>query len=318
MFFEEERIEAMREMILADDSRGRATALAKLLPFQREDFVGIFREMRGLPVTIRLLDPPLHEFLPTESKQLEQLSRTMGVPVQKLAQRTKDLHEFNPMLGHRGCRLAITYPEIYAMQVRAILEALVQVSGEGAEVHPEIMIPLAMTRAELDRTRAIVDDVAREVFTTAPKRVPFSFGTMIELPRAALLAGDLAQTAEFFSFGTNDLTQATMGLSRDDAGKFLPAYVEAGILPRDPFVSLDVDGVGALIELAALRGRRARPLLKLGICGEHGGDPASISFFQRMGLDYVSCSPFRVPIARLAAAQAGLRARGQDGGLGAA
>jgi pyruvate, orthophosphate dikinase len=318
MFFEEERIDAMREMILADDSRGRAAALAKLLPFQREDFVGIFREMRGLPVTIRLLDPPLHEFLPTESKQLEHLSRTMGVPVQKLAQRTKDLHEFNPMLGHRGCRLAITYPEIYAMQVRAILEASVQVSGEGTEVHPEIMIPLAITRAELDRTRAIVDEVAREVFAAAPKRIPFSFGTMIELPRAALLAGDLAQTAEFFSFGTNDLTQATMGLSRDDAGKFLPAYVETGILPRDPFVSLDVDGVGALVELAAQRGRRVRAELKLGICGEHGGDPASISFFQRIGLDYVSCSPFRVPIARLAAAQASLRAKGQDGGLGTA
>jgi pyruvate,orthophosphate dikinase len=309
MFFEEERIEAMREMILADDSRGRAAALAKLLPFQREDFVGIFREMRDLPVTIRLLDPPLHEFLPTESKQLEQLSRTMGVSVQKLAQRTKDLHEFNPMLGHRGCRLAITYPEIYAMQARAILEAAVRVSAEGAEVHPEIMIPLAMTRAELDRMRGIVDDVAREVFEATGRKVPFSFGTMIELPRAALLAGDLAQTAEFFSFGTNDLTQATMGLSRDDAGKFLSAYVESGILPRDPFVSLDIEGVGALVELAAQRGRRARPQLKLGVCGEHGGDPASIAFFQKLGLDYVSCSPFRVSIARLAAAQAALRAK---------
>ncbi len=309
MFFEEERIEAMREMILADDSRGRAAALAKLLPFQREDFVGIFREMRGLPVTIRLLDPPLHEFLPTESKQLEQLSRAMGVSVQKLAQRTKDLHEFNPMLGHRGCRLAITYPEIYAMQVRAILEAAVRVSGEGAEVHPEIMIPLAMTRAELDRTRAIVDDVARGVFEAAGRQGPLSFGTKIELPRAARLAGDLAQTAEFFSFGTNDLTQATMGLSRDDAGKFLTAYVETGILPRDPFVSLDIEGVGALVELAAQRGRRARAHLKLGVCGEHGGDPASIAFFQKLGLDYVSCSPFRVSIARLAAAQAALRAK---------
>jgi pyruvate,orthophosphate dikinase len=318
MFFEEERIEAMREMILADDSRGRAAALAKLLPFQREDFVGIFREMRGLPVTIRLLDPPLHEFLPTESKQLEHLSRSLGVPVQKLAQRAKDLHEFNPMLGHRGCRLAITYPEIYAMQVRAILEASLQVSGEGAEVHPEIMIPLAMTLAELDRTRAIVDEVARDVFATSARRVPFSFGTMIELPRAALLAGDLAKTAEFFSFGTNDLTQATMGLSRDDAGKFLPAYIETGILPRDPFVSLDIDGVGALIELAAQRGRRARPQLKLGVCGEHGGDPASIAFFQHLGLDYVICSPFRVSIARLAAAQAGLRAKGKNGGGGTA
>jgi len=312
MFFEEERIEAMREMILADDSRGRAMALAKLLPFQREDFVGIFREMRGLPVTIRLLDPPLHEFLPSGSKQLEQLSRAMGVPVQKLAQRTKDLHEHNPMLGHRGCRLAITYPEIYAMQARAILEAAVQVSGEGAEVHPEIMIPLAMARAELDRTRAIVDEVAAEVFGASGKRVPFSFGTMIELPRAALLAGDLAQTAEFFSFGTNDLTQATMGLSRDDAGKFLRAYVESGILPRDPFVSLDVEGVGALVEMAVQGGRKARAHLKLGVCGEHGGDPASIAFFHRIGLDYVSCSPFRVSIARLAAAQAALRSRTKE------
>jgi pyruvate,orthophosphate dikinase len=319
MFFEEDRIEAMREMILADDTHGRAAALAKLLPFQKEDFIGIFREMRGFPVTIRLLDPPLHEFLPTEPKQLEQLSRTMGVPVQKLAQRTKDLHEYNPMLGHRGCRLAITYPEIYSMQVRAILEAAAIVSGEGAVVHPEIMIPLAMTRAELDRMRAIVDDVARVVSVEAGRVVPFSFGTMVELPRAALLAGDLALAAEFFSFGTNDLTQATMGLSRDDAGKFLGAYVESGILPRDPFVSLDIDGVGALVELAAARGRKARPSLKLGVCGEHGGDPASIAFFQRVGLDYVSSSPFRVPIARLAAAQAELssaRASKHEGDVG--
>jgi pyruvate, orthophosphate dikinase len=318
MFFEEERIEAMREMILADDPRGRAAALAKLLPFQREDFVGIFREMRGLPVTVRLLDPPLHEFLPTEPKQLEQLSRTMGVPVAKLAQRTKDLHEYNPMLGHRGCRLAITFPEIYAMQVRAILEAALQVASEGAEVLPEIMIPLAITRAELERTRAIVDEVSADVFGKAGRRVPFSFGTMIELPRAALLAHDLAHVAEFFSFGTNDLTQATMGLSRDDAGKFLPAYVETGILPRDPFVSLDQEGVGALVELAARRGRETRAGLKLGVCGEHGGDPSSIGFFQKLGLNYVSCSPFRLPIARLAASQAALRARGQNGGHGTA
>jgi len=318
MFFDEERIQAMREMILADDARGRAAALAKLLPFQREDFVGIFREMRGLPVTIRLLDPPLHEFLPTEAKQIEALSRSMGVPAQKLQQRTKDLHEFNPMLGHRGCRLAITYPEIYGMQVRAILEAAVQLGAEGIVVHPEIMIPLAITRAELEKTRAIVDGVAREVLDKAGKPVAFSFGTMIELPRAAILAGELAQEAEFFSFGTNDLTQATMGLSRDDAGKFLPAYIETGILPRDPFVSIDQEGVGALVELAAERGRKARPKLKLGVCGEHGGDAPSIGFFQRVGLDYVSCSPFRVPIARLAAAQASLRARGQQGGHGTA
>ena len=318
MFFEEERIEAMREMILADDSRGRAAALAKLLPFQREDFVGIFREMRGLPVTVRLLDPPLHEFLPTEAKQLEQLSRTMGVSVPKLAQRTKDLHEYNPMLGHRGVRLAITFPEIYAMQVRAILEAALQVASEGTEVLPEIMIPLAITRAELERMRAIVDEVSGEVFGLAGKSIAFSFGTMIELPRAALLARELAHPAEFFSFGTNDLTQATMGLSRDDAGKFLPAYVETGILPRDPFVSLDQEGVGLLVETAAAGGRETRPGLKLGVCGEHGGDPPSIAFFQKIGLSYVSCSPFRVPIARLAASQAALRAGGQRGGHGTA
>jgi pyruvate,orthophosphate dikinase len=317
MFFDEERIQAMREMILADDGHGRAAALAKLLPFQREDFVGIFREMRGLPVTIRLLDPPLHEFLPTEPKQLEQLSRSMNVPVQKVAARIKELHEFNPMLGHRGCRLAVTYPEIYAMQVRAILEAALQLRAEGIEVKPEIMIPLAMTREELDKTRAITDAVAAEVFGKE-RPIDYAFGTMIELPRAAILAGELAQPAEFFSFGTNDLTQATMGLSRDDAGKFLPAYLESGILPKDPFVSIDQAGVGALVETAAERGRAARPKLKLGVCGEHGGDPASIEFFQRVALDYVSCSPFRVPIARLAAAQAVLRARGQSGGHGTA
>jgi pyruvate,orthophosphate dikinase len=317
MFFDEERIQAMREMILADDTRGRAAALAKLLPFQREDFIGIFREMRGLPVTIRLLDPPLHEFLPTEPKQLEQLSKSLGVPVQKLAQRTKDLHEFNPMLGHRGCRLAVTFPEIYAMQVRAILEAAAEV---GPEVFPEIMIPLAITREELERMRAIVDGVAKEVAAAGAdkqgKPVSFTFGTMIELPRAALLADELARSAEFFSFGTNDLTQATMGLSRDDAGKFLPAYIESGILPRDPFVSLDEAGVGALVSLAVERGRAARPPIKLGVCGEHGGDPASIDFFQRAGLHYVSCSPFRIPVARLAAAHAALRdksARSTDG-----
>jgi pyruvate,orthophosphate dikinase len=318
MFFDEERIQAMREMILAGDARGRAAALAKLLPYQREDFVGIFREMRGLPVTIRLLDPPLHEFLPTEPKQLEHLSKAMNVPVQKLVARTKELHEHNPMLGHRGCRLAITYPEIYAMQVRAILEAALQLRSEGTEVQPEIMIPLAITREELEKTRAIVASVAAEVFGDGTTPTRYTFGTMIELPRAALLAGELAGPAEFFSFGTNDLTQATMGLSRDDAGKFLPAYLESGILPKDPFVSIDQPGVGALVEMATERGRKARPELKVGVCGEHGGDAASIEFFQRVGLDYVSCSPFRVPVARLAAAQAALRARGQKGGQGTA
>jgi pyruvate,orthophosphate dikinase len=308
MFFEEDRIAAMREMILSDNAQQREAALAKLLPFQRDDFVGIFQEMKGLPVTIRLLDPPLHEFLPTESGQLEHLSMVMGVSAAKLEQRTKDLHEFNPMLGHRGCRLAITYPEIYAMQVRAILEAAVRVANEGSEVFPEIMIPLAMTRAELEKMHAIVTRVASEVFAGG-KAVQYSFGTMIELPRAALMAGELAKEAEFFSFGTNDLTQATMGLSRDDAGKFLPAYVESGILGRDPFVSLDQEGVGQLVTLAIERGRATKPKLKIGVCGEHGGDPTSIHFFQKVGLDYVSCSPFRVAIARLAAAQAGLAAK---------
>ncbi len=308
MFFEEERIAAMREMILSDDEASRRKALAKLLPSQREDFVGIFREMSGLPVTIRLLDPPLHEFLPTDERQLEHLSMVMGVSADKLRQRTKDLHEFNPMLGHRGCRLAVTYPEIYEMQVRAILEAAALVAKDGGIVQPEIMIPLAMTRAELVKMRGIVDAVKAEVFGTG-HAIPFTFGTMIELPRAAIVAGELAEVADFFSFGTNDLTQATMGLSRDDAGKFLPAYIEAGILPRDPFISLDREGVGALIEMAAERGRKTKPGVKLGVCGEHGGDPASIAFFQKVGLAYVSCSPFRVAIARLAAAQAGLRAK---------
>ena len=306
MFFDEERILAMREMILADDVASRKKALAKLLPEQRSDFVGIFREMNGLPVTIRLLDPPLHEFLPTDDKQLQHLSSVMGLSVDKLRQRTKDLHEFNPMLGHRGCRLAVTFPEIYEMQVQAILEAARDVAKEGVVVLPEIMIPLAMSKAELVKMRAIVDAVKREVFGTEAG-IPFLFGTMIELPRAAILAGELAEVAEFFSFGTNDLTQATMGLSRDDAGKFLPAYLEAGILPKDPFVSLDKDGVGALVTMAAERGRKQRPGIKLGVCGEHGGDPASIEFFQKAGLAYVSCSPFRVAIARLAAAQAAQR-----------
>ncbi|MBX3227539.1 MAG: hypothetical protein KIT84_14380 [Labilithrix sp.] len=306
MFFDEERIRAVREMILADEVGAREAALAKLLPHQRQDFVEIFREMKGLPVTIRLLDPPLHEFLPTEKKQIEELAGLLNVSVARLENRIKDLHEFNPMLGHRGCRLAITYPEIYAMQVRAILEAAAEVGAEGNSVQPEIMIPLAMTREELVRMRAIVDKVADDVSSKSggKTRVPFSFGTMIELPRAALRAGELAQVAEFFSFGTNDLTQCTMGLSRDDAGKFLPAYVETGVLPKDPFVSIDVDGVGALVRLAVERGRMTKSTIKLGICGEHGGDPDSIKFFRDAKLDYVSCSPFRVTIARLAAAQA--------------
>jgi len=303
MFFDDARIRAMREMILSNELAERERALAKLLPVQREDFIAIFREMDGLPVTIRLLDPPLHEFLPTEAKQIAELSRIMNTSTIRLEERIRNLHEFNPMLGHRGCRLAITFPEIYKMQVRAILEAALAVRDQGISVLPEIMIPLAMTKGELDRMKAIVDQVAAEVFASKTP-VPFLFGSMIELPRAALRANDLAETAEFFSFGTNDLTQCTMGLSRDDAGKFLPAYVESALLPKDPFVSLDTEGVGALVEIAVERGRKTRPTIKLGICGEHGGDPESVRFFRKAGLDYVSCSPFRVPIARLTAAQA--------------
>ncbi|MEO6419433.1 MAG: putative PEP-binding protein, partial [Polyangiaceae bacterium] len=317
MFFDEDRIAAMREMILSDDVKQRERALAKILPYQREDFAGIFREMKDLPVTIRLLDPPLHEFLPNDKKQLQHLSEAMGVSVAKLEAKTKELHEFNPMLGHRGCRLAITYPEIYEIQVRAILEAAQIVTKEGLTIFPEIMIPLAMTKAELDRMRALVDKVAGEVFGDGPK-VHFMFGTMIELPRAALMAGEIAETAEFFSFGTNDLTQCTMGLSRDDAGTFLPTYVETGLLPKDPFVSLDQEGVGALVTIAVERGKKTRPTIKLGVCGEHGGDPASVQFFSAAGLDYVSCSPFRVPIARLAASQAALSKNTASGPSGTA
>jgi pyruvate,orthophosphate dikinase len=303
MFFGEERITAVREMIVAETKEERMHALDKLLPFQRNDFVEIFKAMNGLPVTIRLLDPPLHEFLPTEPKQIEQVAKGMGVAPAVIAKRSKDLHEQNPMLGHRGCRLAITYPEIYAMQARAILEAAKTVKKAGIDVQPEIMIPLAISKAELDEMRRIVDAVAKEVGDVPD----FHFGTMIELPRAALLADELAETAEFFSFGTNDLTQATLGLSRDDAGRFLPAYVEHGILPKDPFVSIDQAGVGELVKTACERGKKTRAKIKLGVCGEHGGDPASIAFFHAAGLAYVSCSPFRVIIARLAAAQVAVK-----------
>jgi len=309
MFFGEERITAMREMIVAETKDQREHALAKLLPFQRQDFIEIFRAMNGLPVTIRLLDPPLHEFLPTEPKQIEQVAQGMGLSPQAIAKRAKDLHEQNPMLGHRGCRLAITYPEIYAMQARAILEAAQTVKKEGVDVHPEIMIPLAISKTELDIMKKIVEEVAK----TLGELPPYQFGTMIELPRAALLADELAETAEFFSFGTNDLTQATMGLSRDDAGRFLPAYVEQNIVPKDPFVSIDQHGVGQLVKLAVERGRKTRSKIKLGVCGEHGGDPASIGFFHHAGLAYVSCSPFRVIIARLAAAQVAVKKSGHVG-----
>jgi pyruvate,orthophosphate dikinase len=306
MFFEGDRIDAVREMILAETGAARAIAAARLLPMQRGDFEGIFRAMDGLPVTIRLLDPPLHEFLPHGDSEIKHLARKMGVDAVKLRGRVEAHHEANPMLGHRGCRLGITYPDITWMQAQAIFQAAVTVAREGVTVLPEIMVPLVATAEELRRQRKIVDDVAAEVFEQAGMRVDYLVGTMIELPRAALTADEIAAEAQFFSFGTNDLTQTTFGLSRDDAGRFLPQYVEQGIIPRDPFQSLDIGGVGKLVELASRLGRGVDPDLKLGVCGEHGGDPASVQFFHDTGLDYVSCSPYRVPVARLAAAQAAL------------
>ena len=308
MFFDADRIMAVREMILAEHEEGRRAALAKLLPEQRSDFEAIFEVMAGLPCTIRLLDPPLHEFLPADDGDFADLVEATGMDEERLKRRVAELHEFNPMLGHRGCRLGITYPEIYEMQARAIFEAVCAVKEKSGEAPlPEVMIPLVATKRELEILRALVDRVAEEVFAEKGTRVEYLVGTMIELPRAALMAGEIAEEARFFSFGTNDLTQTTLGLSRDDAGRFLGSYVDRGIFARDPFVSLDVDGVGQLVELAAERGRKTDPKLKLGICGEHGGDPASIGFCEEVGLDYVSASPFRVPIARLAAAQAALR-----------
>ncbi len=307
MFFDEDRIVAVREMILADDAEGRRKALAKLLPMQRQDFVEIFRIMKGLPVTIRLLDPPLHEFLPKTDAEMAQLVGTTGKDISAIRHRAQALHEANPMLGHRGCRLAITGPEIYEMQARAIFEAAAAVMKEtGDGVEPEIMIPLVAIKKELDILKEMIDRLGAEVMKEAGVKVPYLVGTMIELPRAVLRAGEIAETAEFFSFGTNDLTQTCFGLSRDDAGSFLGAYQKAGILEHDPFITIDRDGVGELMKIGAERGRRTRKGLKLGICGEHGGDPASIRFCQEVGLDYVSCSPYRVPIARLAAAQAAL------------
>ncbi|MEZ4221480.1 MAG: pyruvate, phosphate dikinase [Polyangiaceae bacterium] len=307
MFFEEDRIMAVREMILSSTVEMRRKALAKLLPFQTKDFTELFQEMDGKPVNIRLLDPPLHEFLPQEASQIEALSKDMGVSVADIERKIDELHEFNPMLGHRGVRLAVTFPEIAEMQVRAILTAACTVQKEGKKVLPEIMIPLAFSKRELELMHEVVVRVAKEVFDSLGTSVKYKFGTMIELPRAALMAGEIAELCEFFSFGTNDLTQTCLGLSRDDAGKFLPSYVDRGIFEQDPFVSLDQSGAGELVKIACGRGRATRKELSLGICGEHGGDPASIDFFNRVGLGYVSCSPFRVPIARLAAAQAALR-----------
>jgi len=307
MFFEENRIVAVREMILADDEAGRRAALAKLLPMQRGDFRELFEIMRGLPVTIRLLDPPLHEFLPHSEEEIAAVATAMGADPKKLADRARQLHEFNPMLGFRGCRLAIAYPEIAEMQARAIFEAAVEAGRKtGQKVRPEVMVPLIASKAEFDIVKERIDAAAAAVAAETGESVDYQVGTMIELPRAALLAGDIAQTAEFFSFGTNDLTQTTFGISRDDAASFLGPYTAKGILPVDPFISLDREGVGELVSIAVERGRKTKNNLKLGICGEHGGDPASIAFCHEVGLDYVSCSPFRVPIARLAAAQAAL------------
>jgi pyruvate,orthophosphate dikinase len=311
MFFDPERISAVRQMIMAPDEAGRRTALAKLLPFQRGDFHDLFRIMGDLPVTIRLLDPPLHEFLPHGDVELAEVAHSLGTNLETMRRRAAELAEANPMLGHRGCRLGVAYPEIYEMQARAIFEgALVVAKETGKAPKPEIMIPLVGIIKELEITRAQVDKVAEEVFAEAGHRIEYSVGTMIELPRAALIADKIAEIADFFSFGTNDLTQTVFGLSRDDAGKFLPLYVEQGILPKDPFISIDVEGVGEMVRIAAERGRKVKPKLKLGICGEHGGDPASIAFCEAIGLDYVSCSPFRVPVARLAAAQAALGVEG--------
>ncbi|TAJ85595.1 MAG: pyruvate, phosphate dikinase [Reyranella sp.] len=307
MFFDGDRIVAVRQMILADDEKSRRVALAKIQPMQRQDFVELFEIMAGLPVTIRLLDPPLHEFLPKTAEEMEVVAKDLGVDVKEIEERANKLHEFNPMLGHRGVRLGISYPEIYEMQARAIFEAVAEVQKKaGKTVVPEIMIPLVATKKELDLMKVVIDQVAEEVSTASGQKLEYLVGTMIELPRAALRAGDIAESAEFFSFGTNDLTQTTFGLSRDDSASFLEKYQQRGIFEHDPFASLDTEGVGELIEIATERGRKVRNSLKLGICGEHGGDPASVFFCHKAGLDYVSCSPYRVPIARLAAAQAAL------------
>ena len=311
MFFDGDRIVAMREMILADTEKDRRKALDKLLPMQRSDFLELFEIMAGLPVTIRLLDPPLHEFLPKTEEEIAEVAEAMNVPADKLRQRTEALHEFNPMLGHRGCRLAVSYPEIAEMQARAIFEAAVEAGKKtGSPVVPEIMVPLVGLMKELDYVKARIDAVAKSVMEETGVNIDYLVGTMIELPRAAIRAHVIAEAAEFFSFGTNDLTQTTFGISRDDAASFLETYRQKGIIEQDPFVSLDIEGVGELVKIAAEKGRATRPEIKLGICGEHGGDPASIRFCESVGLDYVSCSPFRVPIARLAAAQAAVKAKG--------
>src|SRR5437773_5926789 len=306
MFFEGNRIDAMREMILASSTKDRARALTKLLPYQRDDFIGIFTALKGLPATIRFLDPPLHEFLPNDHAQQNELANKLGVSVEHISKRVHELHEFNPMLGHRGCRLGIVYPEISEMQARAVFEAAAEVQGRGIKVKPEIMIPLVGFPKELQLQIEVVHRVAVEVAKEKKTKFTYLVGTMIEIPRAALVADEIAKDAEFFSFGTNDLTQTTLGMSRDDSGSFLPRYQELDIVRQNPFASIDQTGVGKLMHIACELGRKTRPDIKLGICGEHGGEPTSVKFCHRLGLNYVSCSPFRVPIARLAAAQAAI------------
>jgi len=306
MFFEGNRIDAMREMILADNLADREAALAKLLPYQRADFFGIFKALKGYPATIRFLDPPLHEFLPNSKEQQADLAKKLGIDFAKIEHRVHELHEFNPMLGFRGCRLGIKFPEITRMQARAVLEAAADATKKGFKAKPEIMIPLVGFKQELDLQTAIVHEVAAQVQKEKKVKISYSVGTMIEIPRGALTADEIAQTAEFFSFGTNDLTQTTLGMSRDDSGSFLGAYQESEIMNKNPFASIDQTGVGQLMQIAIAKGRATRPDIKLGICGEHGGDPDSVKFCHKIGLAYVSCSPYRVPVARLAAAQAAL------------
>jgi pyruvate,orthophosphate dikinase len=303
MFFEGDRIDSMREMILADSVEARKAALAKLLPYQRSDFFGIFKELKGFPATIRFLDPPLHEFLPHTKEQQLDLSKKLGIQVEKIMSRVHELHEFNPMLGFRGCRLGIKYPEITEMQARAVFEAAADAKLQGIKAKPEIMIPLVGFKKEFDLQVAIVHDVAKQVMIEKKVKFEYTVGTMIEIPRGALTADQIAETAEFFSFGTNDLTQTCLGMSRDDSGSFLMPYIEAEIFKKNPFASIDQAGVGQLMQIAIEKGRKTRPGIKLGICGEHGGDPDSVKLCHKLGLNYVSCSPFRVPVARLAAAQ---------------
>jgi pyruvate,orthophosphate dikinase len=307
MFFEGERIRAMREMILADNLQGRKKALAKLLPMQREDFRGLFHVMKDLPVTIRLLDPPLHEFLPQDKEEIQKIAKELGVTPERIRSKIDELHELNPMLGHRGCRLGITYPEITEMQTQAIFEAAIELAKKGQSIVPEVMIPLVGNINEFKHQKDVVVATAERIMKEAGLKLTYLVGTMIEVPRGALTAEDIAKEAEFFSFGTNDLTQMTLGFSRDDVGKFVPIYIQHGILEKDPFQVLDQVGVGSLMKIAIEKGRASRPNIKLGICGEHGGEPSSVEFCHKLGLNYVSCSPFRVPIARLAAAHAVLK-----------